>query len=96
MTALYKSGDTIYQRKVKLNVRSLTVPRRRSHARRRTTKSVTPREGGAGSQPMAVRFVQSVLRGDVTPEESAGWALSEESGKNRTRALRVAPRSGVR
>ena len=34
---------------------------------------------------MALRFVQSVLRGDVTPEESAGWAPSEESGKNRTR-----------
>jgi len=58
VTALYKSGDTIYQRKVKLNVSGLTDPTRSPGARGRTTKGVTPGPGGLCDQRNVSRLVQ--------------------------------------
>lgn len=64
MTALYRSGDTIYQRKVKLNVSSLTELHADRRARARTAEGVTSGAAGAEAQRMLLRLVQASLRGD--------------------------------
>src|SRR5262249_20049353 len=66
MTALYKSGDTIYQRTVKLNVSGLTEP----HAAR--GRGVGHAEGvtrarKSGVQPMRLPLVQASSRGRTKP-----------------------------
>jgi len=63
MTALFKFGDTIYQRTVKLNVRSLTEPRARGRALSRSAGGVTCSALCAGEQRMQLRLVQIESRG---------------------------------
>src|SRR5215469_1397215 len=63
MTALFKFGDTIYQRTVKLNVRGLTEPRAHCRARSRSAGVVTCSAVRTGEQRMQLRLVQVESRG---------------------------------
>src|SRR5215831_6344708 len=63
MTALFKFGDTIYQRTVKLNVRALTEPCAGCRAPSLSGGGVTCSAVRAGEQRMQLRLVQVESRG---------------------------------
>src|SRR5215469_3558820 len=83
MTALFKIGDTIYQRTVKLNVRGLTEPRGHGSARSRSAGDVTCSAARAGEQRMQLRLVQVRVRGRRQLQVGRRRARAEEDGSMR-------------